>query len=65
LDRGDWLHSVCAADGLGSWFGKTEVLYLALLDEVLHCACNFFDWHARIDPVLIEEIDSLDPQSLE
>ncbi len=35
----------------------TEVLDLTFLNQLLHRACNVFDWHIRIDAVLIEQID--------
>ena len=54
-----------AADGLRACFRKAEVLHLACLDQFLHRARHIFDGHVRIDAVLVEQIDGLDPQPLE
>ena len=54
-----------AADRLHARFGQAEVLHLALLDQLLHRARDVFDRHVRVDPVLVEEIDDVDPQPLE
>ncbi len=54
-----------AADRPYSCFRKTEVLDLALLDQVLHCSSYIFDRHGRVDPVLIEQIDHIGLQALE
>src|ERR1700723_4599389 len=43
LKRGGGLHFVRAADCLHACFGKTEVFYFALLDQVFHCASDFFN----------------------
>jgi hypothetical protein len=40
------------------------MLYLARLNQLLHRSRNVFNWHLRVDAVLIEEIDRIDPQSL-
>src|SRR6266481_2056490 len=65
LNCRDRLDSVCATDGLHSWFRKAEVLRLALLNEVLHCAGHILDRHAGVNTVLVEEIDDIGLQSLE
>jgi len=41
------------------------VLDLALLDQILHRAGNVFDCHVRVYPVLIEQVDDIDPEPLE
>ena len=41
------------------------MLDLALRDQVLHRAGDVLDRHIGIDPMLIEEIDRLDPQPLQ
>src|SRR5690348_14425746 len=56
---------MCATDRLHSGFGKSEVLHLALLNEVLHCASHIFDRHARINTMLIEQIDHVCPESFQ
>ena len=59
---GDGLDGVCSANSLHSRFRKAKVLGLALLNQFLDRSCNVFDWNVGIDPVLIEEVDDLDPQ---
>jgi hypothetical protein len=65
LECGDWLDSVCAADGICSCFGKPEVLNLTGLNQLLHRARDVLDRHARIHTVLIQQVDALQPKSLE
>ena len=36
------------------------MLDLTLLDQVLHRAGNVFDWHVRVYPLLIEQVDDID-----
>ena len=50
---------------LHACFRKTEVLHLALLDQVFHGSGDVFDGHVRINPVLIEEIDDIGLEPLE
>ena len=33
--------------------------YLALRDQVLHRACDVLDRHRRIDPMLVEQINTV------
>jgi hypothetical protein len=56
---------VGATDGLDAGFGKSQMLHLALLDEVLDSAGNIFDGHLVIDTVLIEQVDDVGPEALE
>ena len=65
LNCRDRLDSVCATDGLHSWFRKSEMLHLALLDEVLHRSRYVFDRHVRINTVLIKQIDDIGLEPLE
>ena len=65
LEGGDRLNCVCAADGLHARFGKSEVLHLALLDQVLHGSGHVFDRHVRVDAVLIEQVDDVGLEPLE
>jgi hypothetical protein len=51
-----------AADGLRARLGQAEMLHLARRDEVAHRARHLLDRHGGIDPVLIEQVDRLDPQ---
>src|SRR5712691_10303627 len=59
------LDRVGATDRLRSCLGKAEVLDLAFPDQVLHRTRHVFDRHVPVDPVLIEEIDGIDSESLE
>src|SRR5262249_761076 len=45
--------------------GESEVFYLTLLDEILHGACNVFDWNFGINAVLIKQIDEVGFEALE
>ena len=46
-------------------FGESEVFHLACGDQVLHRARYVFDWHVRVDAMLIEQVDHIGPQSPE
>ena len=46
-----------ASDGLVARFGKAEIKNLAFADQVLHCAGDVLDWHARVHAMLIQQID--------
>ena len=65
LKRGDGLNRVCFADGVGARFREAEMQHLAFLDKLFHGARNVLDWDIRIDPMLIEEIDVVRPETLE
>ena len=54
-----------AADRLRARFGQAEVLDLALLDQVLHRPRHVLDRHVRVDAVLVEQVDGVDPEPLE
>jgi hypothetical protein len=54
-----------ASNRVGSGFGKSEMLDLALSDQVLHCSRHVFDRHVRVNPVLIQQINCLDLEPLE
>ena len=45
--------------------GETEVLHLALGDQILHRAGHVLDGHLGIDAMLIEKIDGIDAQAFE
>src|SRR4051794_12702979 len=47
LKRGDGLNRMRATDGLFAGLRETEVLHLALLDQVLHRARDVFDRDVR------------------
>ena len=46
-------------------FGKAEVLDLTFPNQVLHRSRHVFDRHLRVDTVLVEQIDGIDPEPLE
>ena len=51
-----------AANRLHARFGQTEVLHLALADQVFHRTRNVFDRHVGIDTMLVEQIDAVRPE---
>ena len=48
---------MASPNGIGTRFGNPEKTHLALLDEPGHCANGFLDWHQRVGPVLVVEVD--------
>src|SRR5207249_437720 len=65
LHRCDGLDSMCATNRLCSCLRKAKLLYLAFLNQVLHCSRYIFDWHVGVHAVLIEQVDAIDLESLE
>jgi hypothetical protein len=63
LERCDRLNGVSAADRVHAGLGESEVPDLPFLDQVLHRARDVFDGHVRIDAVLVEQVDRLDPEA--
>src|SRR5712692_9009500 len=59
------MDGVCAADRLHSCFRKPEVLDLTFLNQIPHRSRHVFDWHVRINAMLIEQIDGIGLESLE
>ena len=53
------------ANALNTGLRHAEVLHLALRDEILHSARDFFDGDTRIDAMLIEQIDHICAQALQ
>ena len=51
-----------AADRSRRRFGETEVLDLAVPDQIPDRACDVFDRHVRVHAVLIEEVDRIDAE---
>jgi hypothetical protein len=43
----------------------SEVPHLAFLDQILHRFGHIFDWHLRVNAVLIEKIDRVNAESLQ
>ena len=56
---------VSPADGRGRRFAQAEVAHLSLLHQLRHRADGLFDGDVRIDAVLVEEVDVVDPQPSE
>src|SRR5205085_9645119 len=54
-----------APDALGVRLAEPEVAHLALLDEAAHRADRVLDRHARIDAVLVIEVDRVDAEPLQ
>src|SRR4051794_33807492 len=65
LQRGDGLNRVRASDGLCAGLRQTEVLHLALVDQVLHRTRDVFDRYVKIDAMLVIEVNRLDPESFQ
>ena len=65
MDGGDGLNGVCASNGRCVGFGEAEVLYFALLDELLNGSGYVFNRDGGIRTVLVEEVDCVDPKSPE
>ncbi len=65
LQRRHRLDRMGAADGFFAGFGQSEMLDLALGDQVPDRAGDVLDRHVGIDAVLIEQVDGLDPQPLQ
>src|SRR5205807_306693 len=62
---GERLDGVGATDRLHACFGEAEVLHLALPNQFLHGSRHVFDGHVRVNPMLIEQVDTLDLEPLE
>jgi hypothetical protein len=62
LDCGHRLHGVRTPDGAGGGLRHAEVLHLARRDQVIHRAGHLLDRHVRIDPVLVVQIDHVQPE---
>ena len=65
LQRGDRLDGVRAADRLHARLGEAEVPDLARLDQLLHRAGDVLDRDARVDAVLVEQVDRVGPEPLQ
>jgi len=63
LQRRDRVHGVRAADRLGACLGEPQVANLALFDQLGHRPDRLLDLDLGIDPVLVVEVDLLDPQA--
>src|SRR5262249_49713164 len=56
---------MCPTNCLCARFRETEVLHLAFLNETLHSTRNIFDGNTQVDPMLVEQIDGIDRETLE
>jgi hypothetical protein len=65
LEGRDALDGMSTTNRLSSRFGESEVLDLALLDQVFHRPSHVFDSHVGVDAMLIEQVDRFDLESLE
>lgn len=65
MHGGHRLHRMRAANGLCVDLAKTKAPDFAFLDQVLDGARDVLDRHSGVEPVLIEQLDGLDPQALE
>src|ERR1017187_263364 len=65
LKRSHRLSGMCPANGLCPCLGQAEMLYLTLLNQILHRSSHIFDWHLRVNAVLIEQVDRVHSQSLQ
>src|SRR5262249_51354700 len=65
LDSGHGFDRVRAPNRLRPCFRKAEVPDLAFLNQFLYRSRNVFDWHFQRNAMLVEQIDSIDLESLE
>src|SRR5580698_7819735 len=65
LQSSDRLNRMGAPDRPRSGFRHTKVLDLSFLNKILDRTGNVLDRNFEIDPVLIEEVDHLDLETLE
>src|SRR5580658_712921 len=54
-----------AANCLCTRLRETEVQHFSCCDQLFHRAGYVFNWHVRIDPVLIIQIDAVGPEALQ
>src|SRR5260370_32703779 len=65
LQRGNRMHFVSATDGFRGSFRQSEVADFPGAHQSRHRAHGFFDGHGWIDAVLIIQVDSFNPESLQ
>jgi|SRR5580700_8903835 hypothetical protein len=56
--------SMYTTDRLHACFRQTEVLDLAFGDQLLDSTSHIFDRHFRINAVLVEDVDTIGPQTI-
>jgi len=54
-----------AADCFGTRLREAEVQDLPFFNQILNRSSYLFDWHFRVDPVLIKQIDAIGSQPLQ
>src|SRR5207249_5878383 len=65
LERADRVRRVRTPDSRGRRLGEAEVTHLAGAHQLCHRADSLLDRHARVDPVLVVEVDVLDAEPAE
>ncbi len=65
LHRRHRMHRMRPADGLHPCLGQAVMPHLAFGDQLAQSACNLLDRHIGIDPVLIEQVDTISLQAPE
>ena len=65
LDCRHRLNRMRSADRFRTCFRETEVQNFSRFDQILNCAGYIFDWHFRINPVLVIEIDVVGSEALQ
>src|SRR6266568_135884 len=56
---------MCSADCPCTRLRETELQNLSLFEEVFNRTCHVFDWHFRINAVLVIEINAISSKALE
>ncbi len=59
------MHGTSAPQCLNAALGQADVANLSCLDQFLQRADRFLDRHFRVDPVQVEQVDILGPESLQ
>lgn len=59
------MNRVGTPDGLRTGLREPEAADLALLDELAHRARDVLDRHLRVDAMLVEDVEPLDPEPSE
>ena len=54
-----WARRMVSLGGLG----HAEVFDLSGVDQVFDCAGHLLDWHVGVDPVLVVQVDHVQPES--
>ena len=56
---------MCPADVLHTGFRQPKIFHFPFLNQIFHCSSNIFDRYVRVNAVLIEQIDVVDPKPLQ